>query len=318
MRKLLFLLVVSGSALFGTVEHSIVPEAAQLYDQLDPKKYSTRQYQEIQEALAHKGERLRVATFNTLFDFYDETLPEPYKWPQRKGRVVEMIQHLQPDILGVQEVYPRQLADLMSGLEGYAFYGEPKKNGEINGIFYNVKRLKLLESRFMAPLNIVKLEDRVTGKAIAFCNTHLSFSKIDKREAEARAINKIISEYLLEEHLEKPPLVLVGDMNTFPNLPCLKKMPFLDGSRIERLLKGDILLDARECALLGHLGPLATFSNSEEDIAPFRGKGIPGVFLDHIYVTKDLTVLLHAVEPGLVDGYYPSDHFPLFADITIL
>ena len=66
---------------------------------------------------------------------------------------------------------------------------------------------------------------------------------------------------------------MTGDMNTFPNIPTLKKLPFLDGNRIEALLKGQILLDARECALLGHLGPLSTFSNSERISPPLKGVG---------------------------------------------
>ena len=55
---------------------------------------------------------MRVATFNVLFDFYDDKLPEEYRWPERKNRVVEMILHLSPDVLGVQEVYPHLLNDL--------------------------------------------------------------------------------------------------------------------------------------------------------------------------------------------------------------
>ena len=91
----------------------------------------------------------------------------------------------------------------------------------------------------------MKLHDRKTGQELAFCNIHLAFSKVDKREEQARLINRIISEYLMEEHLHVPSLILVGDMNTFPNLPQLKKLPFLDGDRINALLKGTLLRDAR-------------------------------------------------------------------------
>lgn len=313
----LFVLIFSFSTLFGAVEESIVSDVAVLYEQVEAKKYSTEHYLEIKRRLSQKAEFLRVATFNVLFDFYDDTLPEEYRWPQRKNRVVEMILHLKPDVLGVQEVYPHLLNDLRKGLNGYAFFGEAQKGGEINGIFYNAGRLTLIDSRFQDPLNLVTLRDNATGKVFAFCNTHLAFVKIDKRERQAAQVHKIISEFLREERVEVPPLILTGDMNTFPNIPTLKKLPFLDGNRIETLLKGQILLDARECALLGHLGPLSTFSNGENDIAPFKGRGTPGVFLDHIFVTKNIAVLAHAVEPGLVDGLYASDHLPVFADIIL-
>ncbi len=317
MKNYLFLLIYV-SSLFGAVEESVIPQMASIYEQADARKYSTRQYLEIREKLAKKGEAIRVVTFNTLFDFYDNDLPEAYRWPQRKARVAEMIEHLQPDILGVQELCTNQLKDLLPCLEGkYAYFGVPQKNGEINAIFYNKHRFELIETRYMDPMNFVKLQDRATGKAVAFCNTHLAFSNIDKREAQAEKIHRFISEFLREETTEVPPLILTGDMNTFPNLPSLKKLPFLDGTRIESLLKGDLLVDARECALLGHVGPLSTFSNNGEDTTPFQGSGTPGVFLDHIFVTKDITVLMHAVEPGRVDGLYPSDHLPVIADIQV-
>lgn len=311
-----FVLVFCVSTLFGTVEHSIVPEIAELYEQIDPAKYSRAQYQEIYEKLSKKEESFRVGTFNILFDLYDDNLPKPYRWPRRKSRVIEMIHHLKPDVLGVQEVVRKQLNDLMKGLsDKYAFFGLSQSH-EINGIFYNYKRFTLLDSRYVEPLNLVKLQDRKTGKVFVFCNTHLAFSKIDKREAQAIAIHKIISDILLEESATVP-VILTGDMNTFPNVPSIKKLPFLDGNRIEAILKGGLLDDAREVALLGHVGPLSTYTNTVDEIAPFKGNGTPGVFLDHIFVTKDITVLIHAVEPGLVDGLYPSDHLPLIADIVL-
>ena len=148
MKKLLFVLSFY-STLFAAVQDSILPH---LYEEPNAHKYTTTQYQEIRKHLAAKGNAIRVATFNTLFDFYDHNLPEDYRWPQRKGRVIEIIHHLQPDILGVQEVYSHLLKDLKEGLkETYTFVGVPDKKGEINGIFYNTARFEQLEFRFMDP-----------------------------------------------------------------------------------------------------------------------------------------------------------------------
>jgi endonuclease/exonuclease/phosphatase family metal-dependent hydrolase len=62
---------------------------------------------------------------------------------------------------------------------------------------------------------------------------------------------------------------------------------------------------------------MSTFTNEGQDPAAFKGVGTPGVFLDHIFVTKDLTVLVHAVQPVKVDGCFPSDHMPIVVDLIV-
>ena len=68
---------------------------------------------------------------------------------------------------------------------------------------------------------------------------------------------------------------------------------------------------------MGHLGPIVTFTNSPENGVPFKGTGTPGIFLDHILVSKGLSVLIHAVQPGTVGGYFPSDHMPVLIDFVV-
>lgn len=109
----------------------------------------------------------------------------------------------------------------------------------------------------------------------------------------------------------------MGDLNTFPNRIDLDRLPFLDGDYIHRILTQTILHDARDVSLLGHLGPISTFTNNPPDIQKFQGTGTPGVFLDHIYVSKEITVLIHATQPVTVGGGYPSDHMPVFIDFTL-
>ena len=94
-------------------------------------------------------------------------------------------------------------------------------------------------------------------------------------------------------------------------------MPFFDGDYIHRILTKGSLRDTRELSLLGHVGPISTFTNDPDDVHPFQGRGTPGVFLDHIYATKDVTILLHAVQPATVQGEFPSDHMPLIVDFII-
>ena len=159
---------------------------------------------------------------------------------------------------------------------------------------------------------MLQLQDLKTGKQFALFNTHLPFRVIEEREKQVQFIIKQMKPFF-----DQMPVFFTGDLNTLPNRPDMKKIPFYDGNYICQLFEQSGLKDAKELALLGHIGPLSSFSNAGEDLTPFRGTGTPGVFLDHIFASKGIQVLIHAVQTGKVDGQFPSDHFPLFIDFIV-
>jgi endonuclease/exonuclease/phosphatase family metal-dependent hydrolase len=238
--------------------------------------------------------------------------------------IVELINDVQPDIIGVQELYSDQLNDLKSYLEPtYEFYCKPCKDGELNGIFYRRERFEPIDCKVLymtetpdipsgGTLTMIQLKDHKTGRIFAVFNTHLAFSNIEKREFQARFIADHV-----EIYAKQMPVIVMGDLNTFPNRPDLKRFPFYDGDYIHRLLTQYSLRDARERAIIGHLGPISTFTNELDEAVPFKGTGTPGVFLDHIYVSSAIFVLVHAVQPGKVDGHFPSDHLPVIVDYLV-
>lgn len=298
-----------------SVEQSIVP-VAQLFEDpksLDVKKYSSNQYREIVSALERKHEMIRVVSYNVLFPVYDHQLAKINRWPQRVTRVAELIEEMDADVIAVQELLHEQLVDLQPYLsQRYAFFSRAGKTGELNGFFYRKERFEVTETKVWdRTLTMIQLRDLKTNRCFAVFNTHLAFTDIEKRESQARFIADIVDEYS-----PRMPVILAGDMNTFPQRPEMH-FPFLDGDYIQRILTGGTLKDAREISVLGHLGPLSTYTNTPNEVAPFKGLGTPGVFLDHIYVNSKVTVLLHAVETGKVNGHYPSDHMPLFIDCVI-
>lgn len=324
LTSILYLLtVISG---IEAVENSVIPEMEkfQKVENLSLNRYSTQQFLEISSLLKRKEEVIRVVTYNTLFDLYDHNLDPVNRWPQRISRIVELIEEMQPDILGVQELYSNQLADLRPHMQDiYVFYAKECEDGELNGIFYRKDRFKVLDKqvwymtktphvRSSETLIMLQLEDLKTGKCFAIFNTHLAFSKMEKRDFQARFIAKKI-----ELFAKKMPVILTGDMNTFPNRLDLNKLPFYDGDYIERILTSKSLEDAKNVSLLGHLGPIGTFTNATDDGIPFQGTGTPGIFLDHIYISNQVAVLIHAVQPGTVNGHFPSDHLPVLIDCVL-
>lgn len=301
------------------IENSVIPliENFKCIENLEAKKYTKNQFEEITHALSQKDEAIRLVSFNILMSRYDDTVEAGNKWPDRIPRIIEVLTEMQPDIICVQELYQNQLNDVSAFFfPDYGFYTKPAKDGELNGIFYKKARFKTVECKVWdaagKKITLVHLRDKRTGKEVAVFNTHFCFSKVDQRESEATVmINQSVP------FAKKMAVILTGDMNTFPNRPEKRGFPFFDGDYIHRLFMKARFRDAREMALLGHLGPISTFTNEEGDAKPFKGLGTPGVFLDHIYVSDKVNVLIHAVQPGTVNGYFPSDHMPILIDFII-
>lgn len=329
MKKIVIALLLglfgSNNAMLQALQDSIIPtmEWYECSKHLCVKKYSHIQYRELQEALSHHKERIRVVSYNILFDLYDDQREESYRWKQRLPRLAVSIENMDPDILGVQELCNNQVQDLVALLEDkWAFYGESSYWGECNGIFYKKNRFDLIECQALPTQDredmisntvmMVHLKDYQTGQKFVVFNTHFSFEDVEERALQAQ----FIADYI-EPISTSIPVILMGDLNTFPHRLDLRRLPFYDGDYIHRILSGRGLKEAKEVSLLGHLGPISTFTNKGDDPTPFLGTGVPGIFLDHLYVSKGITVLLHAVEPALVNGLYPSDHMPVIMDCII-
>jgi endonuclease/exonuclease/phosphatase family metal-dependent hydrolase len=334
------------------VTDSVVPIIENI-ESAPSNKYSERHFLEIKQLLSKNPEKIRVVTFNVLFNLFDHSLSDKtHSWNERFPRVVASINNMNPDILCVQEPYPSQLQDLKEALSNTfdCFIGE-SKTSELNAIFYKKERFELdtkkytcdsqdLSSRSLhMPLNpkddelvakipgllppelepgkqltLVHLIDKLTTKSFAVINTHLTYYRVNSREDQAY----FIADLATKLHTLKIPVILAGDFNTIPNRPDVNKLSFLDGNHIGQIFQ-TVLNDTNEIAMLGHVGPLSTFT--KDFLKPgskiFEDTGTPGIVLDHIYVSKDISVIINATEPSRVDGYMPSDHMPVIADIIL-
>lgn len=314
--KIAFTCLIFIAAFAGGIENSIVPimENFECVENLPAAKFSKNQFHEISNALERKQEKIRLVTYNMLFNLHEDRLDEENRWVNRLPRIVNLIEEIEPDIISTQELYPAQVQDIVSLLESdFSFFsGQRDEDGESYGIFYRTNRFELISSQMNYPLSSLKLKDMKTGKVICVFNTHMSFSNIEKRESSAHQIVDAI-----DRVAKDTPVILTGDLNTFPGRLDLKDLPFYDGDYIHRILSKGALKNSSELALLGHFGPISTFTNKEDNVKPFQGTGTPGIILDYIYVSNKITVLTHAVEPSTVDGHFPSDHMPVLIDFLI-
>jgi len=314
--KTILSILLLSTSLSYSAENSITTlmEHFQTLDNLPKKKFTKSQFQEISAALEKKEEKIRLVTYNMLFNLYDHNLAEENRWPNRLPRIVDLIATMQPDIINTQELYPSQVEDLLALIDNeFEFFaGQKDADGESYGILFRKDRFELLSDNIQYPLSMVQLKDLKTDKIVYIFNTHMPLANIEKREANARAIVQAI-EPVAQEHA----VIFTGDLNTFATMLDLDKLPFYDGDHIHRILSQGSLKNSQSLSLLGHFGPLSTFTNNGTGADPFQGTGTPGIVLDYIYVSSKLTVLAHATEPATVDGHFPSDHMPVMIDFIV-
>lgn len=341
--KLFFLCALITSAhLTSLITHSTVPllnDLKSIYLEKYPETYK----QKVEKALQSSSDAIRVVTYNILFDVLDANLKDQkYSWKNRLPKVIESIENMDPDILCVQELYPTQLEDLKQVLEDrFDFFVGDSSIGELNGIFYKKNRFTIEpnscslelpinpkdDARVKAIPNLLPLElepgrmltlahfqDKITGKAFTVINTHLSFFRINSRNDQAHFIRHLVSDL----HTQNKSVIVTGDLNTFPNHPDKRVLPFYDGDHICQILQQE-LKDTKDIALLGHFGPQTTGFHDflKRNNKPFIATEDSDVILDHIFVSPTLTTLVHATEPCQSDGAFPSDHMPVIADILL-
>lgn len=320
-------------SLFGAVEKSIIPYMDQLMTKELSGKINADQIAQIETITPCLDQRLRIMSFNMLFNLYDADLEPIDRWENRKGRVIEYVLWAHPDIIGSQELQADQLDDLLSVIgQEYDYYGiganDGVKEGDIPAIFYRKDRLQLIRGQtfyFSETPDIMSknpfggkntftfchFRDKKTEREFLAINTHLAFGNINRRAYEACKLR----DFLLENNFQLP-LLITGDFNTFSFRQELT-LPFYDGDHIVQTIENGKVTDSSKLALFGHFGPISSTNFSTEKKKPFCSEGEPGIILDHVFVNDGIQVLSHGIDSAKVDGHYPSDHFPLIVDVMI-
>lgn len=239
-------------------------------------------------------------------------------WPNRVEKVTSQIRFHDVEILGVQEALHNQMVDLQQHMKGYKFVGvgrdDGKTNGEYSAIFFDSTRFedrrsgtfwlsknptvpgsKDWDAAITRVCSWVELRDRTAGKnapVFYFFNTHFDHIGVEARKQSAELIVQKIKEIA-----KTNPVILTGDFNTEPDN---------DPYRIMTAYLQDAKLISRE----KHFGPEGTFTG----FAAMEKTDKP---IDYIFVSKQVQVLKHATLAESWKGLFSSDHYPVFARVTI-
>lgn len=304
--KIAIFLLCALSINASEIENSIVPklEKFEFPQNLPAKKYSNNQYMDIRQALNRKEERIRIVSYQIFYK--NEKAYQSWQW--RVNRLAQIILNSNPDIFCLQAINNDQLRNLSLLFQDYHYFGDVGNVNEINAIFVRKERFTMQQQE-ICPLQgrikatFIQLLDQKTQHSFAVINTRLTYDQPDQREKEILALNEFIAPIR-----EKMPVILAGAFHTYAPRLDLDYIPFHDGNYIQRLLNKSSLKNSLKKAVLGHMGPLTSTISS---------KGTPYVYLDQIFVSENIDVLLHAVEPATVDGFYPSDHMPVIVDLIL-
>jgi endonuclease/exonuclease/phosphatase family metal-dependent hydrolase len=258
------------------------------------------------------AQSLHLMTYNIRLDVASDGLNA---WPYRKDFLSSQIQFYEPDILGIQEAMPHQVVDLQQLLSQYSQVGigrEGLGKGESSNIFYKKEKLRVIETNTFwlsdIPNEISIGWDAACNRVCTFAlfeeissnkkwfvfNTHLDHMGEQARTNGIALIMDKIGQYNIHNY----PVVLMGDFNLEPQdkriLDIKKKMN-----------------DVSEIATIKPFGPIGTFNNFDFNTTVTKR-------IDYIFISKNnqLKVKKYAVLSDSKDLRYPSDHLPVFVEIS--
>lgn len=258
---------------------------------------------------SENGADLRVMTYNLKYDDKSDPLNN---WANRKDNVIGLINYHKPLVFGTQEGLYHQIEDIKEGLSSYNYIGVARddggQKGEYSAIFYDTEEIEIRQSgtfwlsrtpdkpskSWDAALPRIctwaEMLHKKSGTIFYYFNTHFDHVGVRAREESASLILKKI-----EGMAAGYPAILSGDFNFEPDkLPYLVVTEALSDSFIETQTEP--------------YGPEATFNGFHFEEKPTRR-------IDYIFVNPRVQVLQYATLSDSKDMGYPSDHFPVLADI---
>ena len=233
----------------------------------------------------------------------------------RSKVAVEVIKQYYPDSFGVQECTPRWKRILAYNLDGkYAcvgaardFYGpfteyssiyylKDKYNLIDSGTFWlsetpEKRWTKSFDSACYRVASWALLEEKETGIRYTHINTHLDHVLDSTREAQMTVLIDCVKKVA-----NSSPIVMTGDFNAYEDelVYAVARESFNDSKLVAENTE--------------HGRTFTSYGTKEED-----GTGA----IDYIFTSPEVEVDTYKIIRNTVQGIYPSDHYPIVADIVL-
>lgn len=257
---------------------------------------------------------MKIMTFNVRSD---NVLDVKNRWNHRADIVYSLIKEYPCDILGMQEVSNAMHEDLCENIDQYEIIGlgrTKKLFSEKNSVLVANKHHIIEHETFWLSKTPKKqgstiwysLFPRICTTAminlnneikIRIYNTHLDCLLPHAREYGL----KKIGDFMQKHHAkEKIPCILMGDFNATPNSKVIQE--FSSGRYMNKKF---IAVQESDKTIY-----------EKSTMSMFRGKQ-KGMHIDYIFVSEEFTINDVEILRYNQDGRYPSDHYPIVADIDI-
>jgi endonuclease/exonuclease/phosphatase family metal-dependent hydrolase len=261
----------------------------------------------------------KVLSFNLRTGFADDGADS---WKDRQAIVTSFLQAEAPDLVGVQEGLIFQLTVVGEALPDHDWVGTDRTGtglDEYCAVFYDRLRFELVASGTFwlsdtpdvvastfsdAQLRTrivtwARLRERATGRELVLFNTH--YDTTDQDQVPERSSALVVKK--IAELAGDTPVVLTGDFNTLVGEPAydiLVGVEAFDG------VTGALIDPWRELGL-----------PEEGSFHGFDGVANDTTRIDWILHTYGVTAEEAVVSHYQVGGHYPSDHFPVWARLTL-
>ncbi len=232
---------------------------------------------------------------------------EGHEREKREPMVLEIIRKNNPDTFGVQEATPEWMDFLKTNLTDYGYEGvgrdDGDNKGEYSAVFYKKDKYEVVDGGnfwlsetpdkpgkgwdavCVRICSWILLRDKETDKKFIHLNTHLDHIGVEARKEGMKLIFEKAESF-------SAPTIVTGDFN------------FAQGSDFYEGLVSGKLRDSKFAAEISDDG--VTYNAFGE---------YEGEIIDFIMVSPEIDVKKYTVETTKINGEYPSDHFPVVAEI---
>ena len=246
-----------------------------------------------------------VMTFNIRYG----TAPDgEHHWHLRQELVYSLLKKEAPDIVGLQEALNFQIDAVLTQLPDY------RRLGEYSAILYR-PRFRVLESEtfwFSDTPEVAgskswgntitrictwaRFADDSTGKNFYVYNLHLDHQSQPSREKSVELLLQKINTRAFEE-----PVVVMGDFNAGEQNRALLELSAFTDKAGRRFFVNAFR------AVHPHDKAVGTFHGFSDQAG--------AEMIDHIFVTRNIDVRRADIVRDHPPGRYPSDHYPVIAEL---
>ena len=246
-------------------------------------------------------ETFSVMTFNLRFGLADDG---ENSWDNRKKAYPCLFEQYQPDFIGFQEANNFQTEYLCRLLEAYGFIGKRKPSPDFwqNNLIFHKKKWVCKNNRHLFLSSTPYVESRLENsrwprqctmglfqhqeKIVIMVNTHFDFSgEVQEQSAE------LVTNFLLD-FPPGLPTIITGDFNCVP------------GNTAHKVFMEKGFKDAFKGA---HSYTFHGFTGKEK-----------GGHIDWILYRGGLDPVSKKIVKDRFSAFYPSDHFPVLVEFTLL